>query len=883
MAVAAYAALLSLTHLLDNVQHPARRHRLHLDANRIQNLQEKVQFLQDSFEVHSQRKSQEMEDLARKITVVADDAEDIIDLHVVDQLREGSQDESHHLAALSSFCEDIDKVIEKVDSITKELMLIKQDWGDDVQKQKLITSQPASSSTGLPSNGKNRIMVGFDERLLQIMDELTRDGSNLEILPIVGMGGIGKTTLARNAFDHPYIVNHFDIRIWFTISQKYSVREILLEFLNDGEKQESGEETVAELGQKLHKKLFGRKYLIVMDDVWSTKAWDDLNLYFPKSSNGNRVMITTRLLNEVVSLGSREPYLVNFLDIEKSWNLLCQNVFGQKWCPYPELEGIGKGIAKGCKGLPLAIVVIGGLLAKSNMTPEYWDSVAKNLNSFANSEDDEHCLKILSLSYNNLPIHLKLCFLYMSVFGEDQEVKVSKLGKLWVANGILKPVRGKTLEKVAEEYLKDLVDRNVILIRRWTSTGNIRSCGIHDLLRDLCLKEFEKDHFIRVPKVQRLHLRKRNKDVCFLCSKADTLERINLPQIHVGSQSTSIAIPFVCDACRMMFPEISKLRLARVMDIFNDDELLQPTKLRYLSIHITIWRIGFHSPLSVPLFWNLQTLRLGMESRTYDPVFLPNEIWEMPQLRHLEVQTISLPNPIVTQGSTTILENLQTLSNILDFRCTEEVLERIPNVKKLKVIYFDKLEEWSYYCLHNLAYLYKLESLRLSSSIVSLEHTAFPQSLKKLTLTMCGIPWEDMTIIGSLPNLEVLKLLHKAFQGPEWNPHEGQFLRLKVLYIHSTDLKRWGAEDIHFPNLERLVLRTMFYLEEIPSGIGDISTLRSIHLSDCTDSIINSAKQIQKEQESNGNELEVRVESTLTLWRQAVEVLRPKHHQLRRK
>ncbi|KAL0441040.1 UNVERIFIED_CONTAM: putative late blight resistance proteinR1A-10 [Sesamum radiatum] len=700
MAVAAYAALLSLTHFLDNVQHPARRHRLHLDENRIQSLQEKVGFLQDFFEVHSQRKSQEMEDLARQISVVADDAEDLIDLHVVDQLREGSQDESHHLAALSSFCEDIDKVTEKIDSITKELMMIKEDWGDDVHKQKLITSLPASSSTGLPSNGKNSTMVGFDERLLQIMDELTRDGPNLQILPIVGMGG----------------------------------------------------------------------------------------------------------------------------------------------CPYPELKGIGKDIAKGCKGLPLAIVVVAGLLAKSNMTREYWDSIAKNLNSFANSEDNEHCLKILSLSYNHLPIHLKLCFLYMGAFGEDKEIKVSKLARLWVAEGLLKPIRGKILEKIAEEYLKDLIDRNMILTRRRTSTGNIRSCGIHDLLRDLCLKEVDKEHFIRVLKVQRLNL-KRNKDVCFLCGKEDTLERINLPQVHFGSQSTSIAIPFVCDACRLMFPQIIRQRLARVMRILTDDELLQPTKLRYLYVH-TISRFGFHSPSSIHLCWNLQTLHVEVSGIIDYPLFLPNEIWEMPQLRHIKVETMTLPNPIVTQGSTTILENLQTLSHILNFRCTLEVLERIPNVKKLKISYSDNMEEWPNYCLHNLAYLHKLESLCL----------------------ICRL-------LARCPILKCLSCTIKPSKGLNGIQMKGNFFVSKVLCIHGTDLERWGAEDIHFPKLESLVLKTMFYLEEIPSGIGDIPTLRSIHLGDCRDSVVNSAKQIQKEQESNGNELEVSVENSLTRWRQAIQPL----------
>ncbi|KAL0300301.1 UNVERIFIED_CONTAM: Disease resistance protein RGA2 [Sesamum angustifolium] len=267
MAVAAYSALLSLADVLNNVQHHVLRHRLHLDVDRIQSLQEKVQYLQDFLKVHSQRKSQELEDLAGQITVVADVVEDIIDLHVVYQLHEGSQNDSHHLQATpSSFCEDIDRVIIKIDSTTKELMMIKEDWGNDVQEQKAIPSLPASSSTGLPSTDKDSTVVGFDEHLLHIVHELAKDESNLCILPIVGMGGIGKTTLAQNAFNHPYIATHFDVRIWFTILQTYNVQDILQGLLDDGKIQENNE-TLAKLGERLHKKLFGRRYLIVMDDV----------------------------------------------------------------------------------------------------------------------------------------------------------------------------------------------------------------------------------------------------------------------------------------------------------------------------------------------------------------------------------------------------------------------------------------------------------------------------------------------------------------------------------------------------------------------------------------------------------------------------------------
>ncbi|KAK4437305.1 putative late blight resistance proteinR1A-10 [Sesamum alatum] len=878
MAVTAYVSLVSLTHVLDNVQHPARRHRLHLDMNRIQSLQDKVQFLQGFLEVHSQRKSQEMEDLTSQITDVANDAENIIDLHVVDQLREGSQDESHHLAALLSFCQDMDKIIQKINSITEHLMMIQEEWSDDVQEQNPAVFGHARSTT-LPSGGNNT-MVGFDEHLLQVIDELTKDESNLSILPIVGMGGIGKTTLAQNTFDHPYIVNHFDIRIWFTISQTYSVEEILQGLLSDGKTQKSGG-TLARLGEQLHKKLFGRRYLIVMDDVWSTKVWDELSLFFPNNGKGSRIMMTTRMSEVVVSLGCNTPYLMNFLNEEESWNLFCVKVFGQKVCTYPELEKIGKEIARACGGLPIAIVAIAGHLANSNMQQEYWKSVAKNVNAFANSQYNEHCLKILSLSYNYLPMYLKPCFLYMSTFSEDYQIKVSELINLWISEGFIKSVRGKMLEEIANGYLEDLVGRNLILVRERSLRGKIKCCSIHDLLRDLCLREFDKEHFVYTGKIHHdgfkrlsLGIRLMN-DVCFLCTNWEPQEMIDLPEVLVGSLSTSVASLPVCEACKIRNPNITKLRLARVAKEFGMN-LLEPTKLRYIFA-IPALGINFNST-SIHLLWNLESLLLqNFASGHHNPQVLPYEIWEMPQLRRLKFQLGLLPDPIVTQDST-ILENLHTLSGILNFKITKKVLEIIPNLKKLKVYYsVINQEKWSDYCLEDLVYLHKLESLSLScfflkskyinfpkglswADYILPENIAFPSSLKKLNLEGGNIPWENMTVIGSLPNLEVLKLSFHAFEGPEWNPEEGQFSRLKVLYIRESNLVWWRAESSHFPNLERLFLIDMAHLEEIPSEIGDIVTLGSIYLDRCSHSATISAQEIEQEQHSNGNELQVRIQ-----------------------
>ncbi|KAL0341530.1 UNVERIFIED_CONTAM: putative late blight resistance proteinR1B-8 [Sesamum calycinum] len=776
-----------------------------------------------------------MEDLARQLVVVVDEADDIIDFHVVNQLLERSQDKTRHMAVLSSFRQDIDKIIKKIDSITEKLMVVKEEWVD-VQEQQPIVSVSVGSTT-LPSSDKNT-MVGFDELLLQVVDELTRDESNLQIFPIVGMGGIGKTTLAHNAFDHPYIVYRFDIRIWFTISQKYKVAEILGKyFLGDKKKKQA---SLGELVERLYKLLYGKRYLLIMDDVWSIKAWEDFMLYLPNNGNGSRILVTTRLLDVARHVGSHNHcFEMNFLGEDQSWNLLCEKVFAQKICPYPELEEFGRNIARCCRGLPLSIVVIGGLLAKSNNTREYWEFVSENVTSFVNSIDDDYCLKILSLSYESLPIHLKPCFLYMSVFSEDDEIRACELIKLWIIEGFLKPVRGKSLEEVAKEYLKDLADRNLILIRKWIDTGRIKICSIHDTLRELCFRESEREHLIRVPKAQTIHVSVGRKDgLCLLCGHwVNTLNKIHLQEV-VGLQSTTVASPSVCEACSNMYQNLNKLRWVQ-----DESHVKFPlhTKLRYLSLDGFDWSKR-NQKLIVPglifLLWNLQTLVL----RHYNVTLLP-EISEMPKLRHLNIDGWLLD---VLEG--TILENLSTLV-VEGFSCSKEVVKRISNLKKLHV-------GWGSSGDYSLAQLNKLESLSLHyvSWDLDLEDIGFPNSLKKLSLHTCHFPWEKMTIIGSsLPNLEVLKL-KDAFRGKEWSPIEGEFLQLKVLVIQHHSLEQWRAEDIHFPNLHGLYLKFMTKLEEIPLSIGDINTLYSIDLYKCSESAMNSAVELLKDQKEKGNE-----------------------------
>ncbi|XP_022885293.1 putative late blight resistance protein homolog R1B-16 isoform X2 [Olea europaea var. sylvestris] len=741
----------------------------------------------------------------------------------------------------------VKEVTEEIDSITREMEKIEQET--DIQDLQPRTWFPAGSSKSA-SGGKINT-VGLDDDMIEIKNRLTGGSSNLETVSVVGMGGMGKTTLTRKLYDDELIVYHFYIRAWVTVSQDYNLREMLLGLLDSMEKltdqmREENNETLAEI---LYKNLKGMRYLIVMDDVWDAKVWDDIKRSFPKDKNGSRIMMTTRLDNVARYASSTSPpHPMRFLSDDESWKLFCENVFVNNFCP-PELEEIGRKIARGCQGLPLAIVVIAGLLSKSPKTQLHWKNVGESLSSVFASYDDQ-CLKIISLSYRYLPHHLKGCFLYMGIFPEDFDISVSKLLKLWVVEGLLEPVISKSLEAMAQEYFLDLVDRNLILVREKSSLGKIKTCRIHDLLRDLCVREAQREKFFQVSSM-----------IPHGISDGIMLHRLIIDKpselIHHASVfSSSKHLKSLFSSASFSSPHFANLRLLRVLDIkgeyinyFHRNDLIN---MWYLACFCS----GETLPASVYKMRNLKVLII------YNYINLEVDIWKMPELCHVKLKRGKLPDPLSAEieggNSTTVLENLQTLSQIKDFRCTEEILKRIPNLKKLGICYVFEPMDSDLYCLKNVGRLHKLESLNcyifpsLSSSF--LQNLTLPPSLKKLTLSGSHIPWEDMTILGSLPNLQVLKLKRSSFYGREWEPNEGEFLQLKFLLLEGLNLVEWRADNIHFPCLQHLVLKTCYSMEEIPSVIGEIPTLQSIILHKCRDSLVASAKQIQEEQLSLGIE-----------------------------
>ncbi|XP_047942144.1 putative late blight resistance protein homolog R1A-3 [Salvia hispanica] len=623
------------------------------------------------------------------------------------------------------------------------------------------------------------------------------------------MGGIGKTTLARDLYVHSIVGHHFDVRGWVNVSQEYNVSDMLSQALSclgglfDNK-------TDDQLGEELHKSLFGQRYLIILDDVWSVEAWEKIQFFFPRNDNGSRIVVTTRQ-QELVDYFGSSSLVVEFLGYVNSWKLFCDVTFAQPDCP-PELEKMAKEIVRKCRGLPLAICVIWGLLGKSPMMQEYWEKIAKD--------------KSLVMEYS-----------------EDHSINVSNLIRLWVAEGFIKPTRNQSLEQVAEGYIKDLIDRNLLLVGDLEKNKKIARCFLHDLVRELCIRTAEKENFYWF-----------QRDI-------------------VGRRQHFIYEERTRGFYRQREAPL-KSRLSRVLVDDHDSCVLpsfQQGNMRYISLkYFTCGMpISLSIPRSISLCWSLQTLIVEKWLTEIES----SEIWKMWQLRHIEIPLMNLSHPPC--GDIFVLHNLQTLKRVKNFIFTEEVCARIPNIREMGIVYSFNEQvglSWGKFHLENVGRLNKLESLRfhlLGKVYVGdpFDNLKLPNSLTELVLGNCKIASSNMAILSLLPHLQLLQLEDLAF-GTEWNLVKEEFRSLKhLVFLNCFELTNWIADKSSFPVLETLWLWAVHKLDEIPCSIGEIPTLEEIRVVFCSESAI----KMLKEQENLGNQaLQLQILFEHGTWREKI-------------
>ncbi|CAI9112027.1 OLC1v1012395C2 [Oldenlandia corymbosa var. corymbosa] len=731
------------------------------------------------------------------------------------------------------------------------------------------------SVPGFQDIGEMLVTLTDEEEVIR--RQLMRGSSRRDIVSIVGMPGIGKTTLAKKVYSDPEVAHHFHRRAWCSVSQVYGKRELLLDIIKDiqGLPDEMYQMTDADLELKLFQKLKKIRYLIVMDDVWDVQAFYDLERSFPDDAVGSRILITSRFHN--VALEARpgsEPHMLRPLSDDESWNLLEKKSFPTGGCP-EELEEVGKEIARQCKGLPLAVVAVAGILRRTQDTDNHWIKIAESLSSRINADPETRCKAILELSYMHLPSHLKACFLYLGAFSEDKDVPVSKLIRLWIAEGFIECNEATSLEAIAEDYLMDLINGSLVMISKRRSNGKVKACCIHGLLRDLCLSKAQEDNFLQL--ISRNDEPYASYDVYdygsdfydFYPSDPVTYECqrvcIYLKRKHFihsrpsGPSTSSLIFSAFSDSYPRRPYSVTFIchhfKLLRVLDLecinmgsFFPSEIELLAQLRYLAVSGDMESI----PGSIS---NLRLLKTLIVKGLVGKITLPDSIWRMASLRHLHINSyavFSLPDD--QTDSSLLLDNLFSLSvlSLCHVKDAEKILRRMPQLHKLICIF---RESWNSSMNCNefpaLDFLTRLESLDIfyfGRDLNPGEFT-FPLNLKKLTLSHFRLPWHRTSSIGRLPNLEVLKLCYGAFVGEMWEMTEDEFTKLMFLKFDTLNIAQWDASYEHLPVLQHLVIHNCKNLEEVPFDFYGIPTLQMIEVQSCKHSVEASVRKIAEETE----------------------------------
>ncbi|PHT67670.1 hypothetical protein T459_27157 [Capsicum annuum] len=340
---------------------------------------------------------------------------------------------SRYNALLHLFC-SLPTILKEIKNISVE---VKEKWSDNLALKPCSMVEPSKRQPIQHSDLMyDEEIVGFHNDMKRIIQHLIQGANELDVVPIVGMGGQGKTTCARKVYNSDAIVSHFDVRAWCIISQTYNRRELLQEIFSQvtGSKDKGDKDDI--LADELRKSLMKKRYLIVLDDMWDCMTWDNLRLCFPDGGNRSRILVTTRLekVGEHVKRHT-DLYFLPFLTPDESSKLLQKKVFQREDCP-PELHDVSQEVAKRCKGLPLVIILVAGIIKRKKMEASWWHEVKNSLLSYL-GESEGYGLSTMKLSYDNLPDHLRPCLLYMGMFLEDARIPVSKLISLWIAEGFV--------------------------------------------------------------------------------------------------------------------------------------------------------------------------------------------------------------------------------------------------------------------------------------------------------------------------------------------------------------------------------------------------------------------------------------------------------------
>ncbi|XP_057499922.1 putative disease resistance protein RGA3 isoform X1 [Actinidia eriantha] len=657
-----------------------------------------------------------------------------------------------------------------------------------------------------------------------LSEEYDREGE-VSCLPIIGMGGLGKTTLAQVVYNDDRVKNHFEFRMWVCVTVNFDFMAILKGMIQYHTKMDNDINSLSIdlLQSRLLEFLAGKPFLLVLDDVW-VSGYNDIEQLLKllkKGGRGCKVLVTSRINRVSEVMGTIPSYVLDGLPEDQCWSLFEKIAFkqheGTREIERRDLERIGREIVRKCNGLPLAVSAMGGLL-RGNTDVSNWNRILKNdiweAEEQSTNSGKPTVLPALKLSYDHLPAHLKLCFAYCCIFPKGYVFDKIELVKYWKAQSFIHSGEHNTIDDMGSVYFDDLLMRSFFQL---LNIDNKKRFRMHDLIHDLA-KSVSIHHCYQVRDNEVREISDRLRHVSFLCSNVETpalkvidkckrLRTFLSPSVHHKSFGKALdelfrslkyirMLDLSSSTLMELPPSVQKLKLLHYLDLSN-------TEIREL-------------PNSICSLYNLQTLKLLGCLWLFQ---LPQDLSELVNLQHLELDDIfwfkasTLPPRM---GSLTSLQNLHA------FHVSQTSGYRIDELKHMN-------------CINGKLLISKLENA-VNAADAQLKDK---EKLRKLVLEWSSSNGgqqdeaADETVLEELqPHLDVKELQLIRYKGtrfPSWI-RDGLLQNLVSLsFNRCSKCKVLSLGQLG--HLVKLDIKGMLELEEWPEA--QYPSLRRMKISNC--------------------------------------------------
>ncbi|XP_073298966.1 disease resistance protein RPM1-like [Primulina huaijiensis] len=769
------------------------------------------------------------------------------------------------------------KISEKIANIKRKF--------EDIKSQAKAFPDDSSSSNSASGSGLrtgHRVsplllddeMVGYTNLKETFMSLLTDGEESLVTLAVVGPPGSGKTTFLKNMFWNTRIRRRFDCHAWVHVSKdQFDLKALYINMLKqfcDWRKESYHTLDISEALAQIRKYLEKKRYIVVLDDIWQKEHCDRIKDALPKGLLGSRIIVSMRDSNIASSCASSPQFVYELKGLEwlDAWSLFCKTAFKDNngECP-SELKTCSSEIVTRCERLPFAILAVAGALAQKEKLPSEWEKFHKGLGCEIGSELSAIRNTLLP-GYLDLSSNLKSCFLYFGLFPEDYSVERGRLIRLWVAERFVTETDSKTAEEVAEDYLAELIHRNLVHVSNWDFDGRPRSCRVLSLLLTFIVQKCKEEIFASISRRENTsatHVTRR----LSIHGDCSHLQEISIKFAVIRSVFLFRCDTFLADHLGNNFRDFE---LLRVLDLQGapltefPEQITRLILLRYLSLRGTnIMTI----PDSIKKLFYLKTLDLRQTSVTQ----LPKAISRLCHLRHLFVYKYNVDNYVAfdsVQG-VKIFEGIGNLKNLQKLSLVEvgekdgiiRELEKLTQLRKLGLVGIRRehgkslcasLERLKTLTTLDLCSKTKEEFLEVgeiqnpNSNIQRLylkgRLKEFPRWISKLdNLQRIGLKWSKskdcpLKALKDLPNLKEIKLID-SFEGEELVFEASTFKKLKILVIEKFSLlNTLVIEQGAMPELQKMNLHQCPNLKMLPLGIDKLSKIEELVLRDMAEEFI---------------------------------------------